>query len=214
LWDGGGLGLLHGGSVGLCDGGGVGLWHGGVGFGGLGGLTTGGTTTGGTTAGGVTTGGTTTGGTTTGGTTAGGVTAGGVTTGTVTSMVIGLGLTGLTGLTGAVGLEEGKLVTVGAAALGGGGVIEPVTGGVGLTAGVGAPDGVEVCCLGTTMSGLPPAWVGEPKLAPAAGECEGGETAALEPMTTTLTVAAVVSPTSEIAATRVLTGVAASALGR
>jgi hypothetical protein len=180
-----------------------------------GGTTTGGTTTGGVTVGGTTTGGTTTGGTTTGGTTTGGTTTGGTTTGTVTSIVTGL--TGLTGLTGAVGLEEGNEVTVEVVPVTApvdGGVTDFVTVGVGLTAGVDAPDGDEVCCLGTTMSGLPPACVGEPKLAPAAGGCEGGETAALEPITTTLTVATVVSPTSEMAATRVLTGVAASAAGR
>jgi hypothetical protein len=199
------------------------LWHGGVGGGGLGfttgGTTTGGTTTGGVTVGGTTTGGTTTGGTTTGGTTTGGTTTGGTTTGgtttvTVTSIVTGLGLTGLTG---AVGLEEGNGVTVDVIPVTApvdGGVTGLVTAGVGLTAGVATPDGDEVCCFGTTMSGLPPDWVGEPKLAPAAGGCEGGETAALEPITTTLTVATVVSPTSEMAATRVLTGVAASAAGR
>ena len=218
------MGLWHGG-VGLGEGAGLGLWHGGVGLGdgaGLG-LTTGGTPTGGTTTGGVTVGGTTvggmtTGGTTMGGTTAGGVTAGGVTTGRVTSMVTGSGLTGLTRLTGCVGFEEGKVVTAGVGVVAGpvdaGGGMELVTVGVGLTDGVDPPEGAELCCFGTTMSELPPDWVGEPKLAPAAGWCEGGETTAFEPMTITLTVAAVVSPTNEIAATRVLTGVAAKAPGR
>jgi hypothetical protein len=160
LWHGGGVGLWHGG---------VGLGHGGVGLG-LGGLTTGGTTTGGTTGGGVTvggetttggtttggtiTGGTTTGGTTTGGTTTGGTTTGGTTTGRMTSIVTGLGLIGVTGT---VGLEDGTVVTADVVA-----VADPVDGdgvsaaALGLTDGAAAPGGAEVCCLGTTMSGLPP----------------------------------------------------------
>ncbi len=96
-----------------------------------------------------------------------------MTTGKVTSIVTGLGLTGLTGC---VGFEGGTVVTADVVGVAGtveaGGGTEVVTVGVGLTSGVDPPDGgppagAELCCFGTTMSELPPDWVGEPKLAPA-----------------------------------------------
>ncbi len=93
------------------------------------------------------------------------------------------------------------------------GVVVAVADGAGVAEGVGVL--VAECCLGTTISGLPPpAGDVEPKYEPATGGCEPGETTALEPTTITLTVAAVAMPTKEAAATKILVEVAASAEGR
>jgi hypothetical protein len=139
-----------------------------VGLGGLGGLTTGGTTTGGTTGGGVTTGGTTAGGVNTGGTTTG--------TGMATVTVTGLDFTGGFGnVPGPVGFDVGGVDGVdGVDGIDPGlgtvdGVTEPAMLGVGFTEGVGTPVAPGLRCFGTMMSGLPPGWVGDPKLEPATG---------------------------------------------
>ena len=79
------------------------------------------------------------------------------------------------------------------------------------------PDGdglAELLVPGTTMSGVFPGVVTMNCEPPAAG-CEGGLGAiALEPITTTLAVAAVVTPTRSVAATTVLVEVAAKVAGR
>ena len=141
-----------------------------MGLGGFGGFTTGGTTTGGTTGGGVTVGGTTAGGGTTGGTKAGGGTT--TSTGMLTVTVTGLDFTGAFGsVPGPVGFDVGGVDGVDGIDPGLGVVdaVELATLGVGFTEGVGAPVAPGLRCFGTTMSGLPPGWVGDPKLEPATG---------------------------------------------
>lgn len=185
---------------------------------GSGGLTTGGTTTGGTTGGAVTVGGTTAGGGTTGGTT--------TSTGTATVIVtgpdfgggfgnapgpVGFDVGGVGGVDGVDGVDGRDGIDLGPAVADG--VTEPATVGVGFTEGVGTRAAPCVRCCGTTMRELPPACVGDPKFEPATGGGDEGDTAAFEPIKMTPTVAAVVMPTNEIAATTVLTGVAASAGG-
>jgi len=141
---------------------GVGL---GVGF-----VTTGGTTTGGTTTGGTTTvtGGTVTGGTVTGGTVTGGTVTGVTLTGSGTPIVTMTGFDGVVGFVVPVpddcgDPDGGVLATVTAAGVGVAvGLVDVPVVGAGLTDGVGVL--VAECCLGTTISGLPPPVCGvEPK---------------------------------------------------
>jgi hypothetical protein len=143
-----------------------------VGLGGFGGFTTGGTTTGGTTGGGVTVGGTTAGGGTTGKTTGGTTTVTGTPTVTITGVDFTGGFAGVPGPAGPVGFEVGGVdgvddVDPGLVVVDG--VTEPATVGVGFTEGVGTPAAPGLRSVGTTISELPPDWVGDPKLEPATG---------------------------------------------